>query len=492
MSGGRNRGDERASQSRESGPHLWEEISDWLCAQIQDGALRDGEKLPSIRSIARRFGVSISTAQRAFDQLERSGLIRSVPRSGCFAVAPGKRISGYDFSGVDVRVNMAVASMLADAARPDKRMLGSAVLGANLAPESLLRRCMAAVIRDEASLCAFCPPPGNLELRKQIAGQMIRRGVVCGPDDIVITAGDTVAMELALTATGKPQDRVIVEEPTYFGILQAIEHVGMRAVPIRICPREGIDLDILGKALREGSYAAIFLNPSLHNPSGFVMPAPRRKALAAMAARAGVTIIEDDVFYDLIPLASRPPAIKSHDAANVIYCSSFTKTIAPGFRVGWCVPGRQKEAMLAQMFGRNLSVSSLPQAVLAEFLRRGYDEQHLLLLRSHCEEANRQFATLLEMHFPPGLGYRPPAGGFVHWIDMPEAVDMDRFHALVKQAGIVIADGSIFSATGGSARGLRICITRRLDPSLKALIAQVGACAIAAFKHPARDEARAV
>lgn len=470
----------------DSGARLWRVVSDRLGAQIRAGTLRDGEKLPSIRKLADRFGVSISTVQRGLADLERAGCVRGVPRSGYFVVASAAPLHGFEFAGVDVRVDMAVASMLADAARPDMRMLGSAVLGASLAPEALLRRCMSALARNEdAALSAFSPPPGSLDLRKQIAGQMIRRGVVCGPDDIVITAGDTVAMELGLMATGKPQDRVIVEDPTYFGILQAIEHVGMRAVAIPTLESDGIDLAVVEAALRDGRYAAIFLNPTLQNPGGFVMPAHRRSALAHLAARAGVTIIEDDVFYDLVPDAHRTAAIKSYDPANVIYCSSFTKTLAPGFRVGWCVPGRHREAMLAQMFGRNLSVSSLPQAVLAEFLRRGYEMDHLARLRACFQEAADGLEALLAAHFPPGIGYRRPVGGFVHWIELPEAVDIALFHELAKRAGIVIADGSIFSASGATANWLRICLTRKLDPSLKALIAQVGACAVAAWKRPA-------
>ncbi|NJM32728.1 MAG: PLP-dependent aminotransferase family protein, partial [Limnobacter sp.] len=203
---------------------------------------------------------------------------------------------------------------------------------------------------------------------------MIRRGVMCSPNDIVITAGDTVALELGLLATGKPNDRVIVEDPTYFGILQAIEQVGMRAVPIQTCATRGINLAQVEKALKNGLYAAIFLNPTLQNPKGFVMPAHQRMLLAKMASQAGVTIIEDDVFFDLLNPVHQTPAIKSYAPHNVLYCSSFTKTLAPGFRVGWCVPGKHKEAILAQMFGRNLSVSNLPQLVLAEFLKRGYED----------------------------------------------------------------------------------------------------------------------
>lgn len=471
---------QNADQSKTKTSRLWEIVSTWLVEQISNGTLSNGEKLPSIRTLSNQFNVSVATVQRALDHLERMGMTQTIPRSGSFVVSPLNTEKAYDFAGVDVRVDKAVASMLADAARPETHTLGSAVLGQRLAPETLLKRCIAAVARNEEAVSAFSPPPGSLALRKQIAGIMMRRGVLCGPDDIVVTAGDTVAMELGLMATGKALDRVIVEDPTYFGILQAIEHVGMRAVPIKTCPIEGIDLEIVQEALNNGPYAAIFLNPTLQNPLGFVMPTHRRMKLAEMAAKAGVTIIEDDVFFDLLAPVHQPPAVKSFDPENVIYCSSFTKTIAPGFRIGWCLPGKHKEAVLAQMFGRNLSVSSLPQKVLTEFMRRGYAEEHLVNLRQNLSQSSKKLAAMLDKAFPSDIVYHPPVAGFVHWITLPSSVDMDRFHHLIKQAHIVIANGQIFSALNGSTHGVRICLADGFSEKTQRLIAEIGACAIEA------------
>lgn len=468
------------AQTATKAARLWEVVSTWLIEQISNGTLSDGERLPSIRTLSRQFKVSVSTVQRALDHLERMGMAQTIPRSGCFVVSPSTTEKTYDFTGVDVRVDKLVALMLADAARPETYTLGSAVLGQRLSPDALLKRCVAAVAREEEGVSTFSPPPGCLDLRKQIAGMMMSRGVLCAPDDVVVTAGDTVAMELGLMATGRAGDRVIVEDPTYFGILQAIEHVGMRAVPIKTCPVEGIDLEIVERALNNGPYAAVFLNPTLQNPLGFVMPVYRRRKLVEMAAQAGVTVIEDDVFFDHLWPEQQVPAVKSFDQENVVYCSSFTKTIAPGFRVGWCIPGKHKEAILAQMFGRNLSVSSLPQQVLATFMRRGYTDDHIVNLRQHLSVSGKKLADTVNDAFPSGTVYQPPVAGFVHWITLPDSVDMKRFHHLVKQGQIVIADGQIFSARNAAEHGVRICLADGFSEKTRLLIAEVGHCAIKA------------
>ncbi len=296
----------------------WRTVRNWLELQIESGAIRNGERLPSLRILAKQFRVSLATVQRALADLETTAAIRAVARKGYFASVAEGHSPAHDFSGVKARVDLDVVAMLASAASTGIVPLGSAVLDESLVPNALLKRCMGAIARQSYGSFPLYPPPGALELRKRIAGLMIERGVICTANDIVITGGDTVAMELSLRAMGRPGEQVIVEDPTYFGILQTIEQTGMRAVPIRTNPVSGIDLDHLSFALRSGPHAAIFLNPTLHNPLGFVMPESNRRALATLAQVSDVGIIEDDVFFDLLPESGRVRAIKFFGART--YC----------------------------------------------------------------------------------------------------------------------------------------------------------------------------
>lgn len=453
---------------------LWFKPRDWLLRQIDKGTLGQGERLPSLRDLSLLFGISLNTARRALDDLVDSARVIALPRSGYFVAEGVPAVSPLALEGVDVRVDHKVVAMMERARRGDLLPLASAVLSTALVPTELLGRSVLAVARAQGDGAGFIPPPGDLELRRRIAGLMVRRGVDCTAEDVLVTAGDTVAMELALLSMDRAGDRVIVEDPTYFGILQAIEHVGMRAVPIRV-GKDGIDLDQLAQILRKSQHAAIFLNPTLHNPCGFVMSEAARRRLVDLSAAAGVGIIEDDVFHDLVPEDRQVAPIKALAPGEVLYCSSFTKTLAPGYRVGWCLPGRRYAAMLAQMHGRNLSVSSLPQAVLAEFLRRGYYPEHIARLRASFARSATGLARFVSKHFPAGTRYEPPVGGFIHWLELPGRIDMDTFHCDAEALGIATARGDMFSPGEAGSQGLRLCLSGPLEPEItRALIALGG------------------
>ncbi|MDO5648783.1 PLP-dependent aminotransferase family protein [Paracoccus sp. (in: a-proteobacteria)] len=455
---------------------LWHTPRDWRLRQIEDGTLAPGDRLPSLRDLSCLFGISLNTARRAIDDLVDSAQVIALPRSGYFVADSNRTAPALALDGVDVRVDHKVVAMMEQARRGDLLPLASAVLSHSLVPTALLGRCMGAVARAQNSAAGFIPPPGDLELRRRIAGLMVLRGVDCTADDVLVTAGDTVAMELALLAVARPGDCVIVEDPTYFGILQAIEHVGMRAVPIRV-GADGIDLDQVARALRTRPPAAIFLNPTLHNPCGFVMSDASRRHLVALAKVAGVAIIEGDVFHDLLPEGQKVAPIKALAPGNVLYCSSFTKTVAPGYRVGWCLPGRHYPAVLAQMHGRNLSVSSLPQAVLAEFLRRDYHAAHVARLRGRFAQSSAGFARLVSAHFPAETRYHAPVGGFVHWVELPATIDMETFHRDAEALGIAIAKGDMFSLGAAGRHSLRFCLSGPLDSDVTRALMDLGALA---------------
>ncbi|WP_426201906.1 PLP-dependent aminotransferase family protein [Pseudomonas sp. TWP3-1] len=459
----------------------WRIVKDWVIRQIESGEWAAESKLPSIRTLARLFETSITTVQRALADLEADAYVSTIPRVGYFVSASGqaKPASAFDFSGVTVNINHAVVAMLSQAASRTTASLSSAVLHSDLTPHVLLNKCLSVLAaKADNSLTGLVAPPGLPALRRRIAGLMLTRGVVCGPDEILVTSGDTIALELALEAVAPRGSTVAIETPTYYGILQTIERLGMRALPIRTHGEMGMDVDHLEEALKLKKVAVIFLNPTLQNPRGFIMPEATRARLSRVAREADVPIIEDDIFFDLVPEGERPRAIKSYDTSGqTIYCSSFSKTVAPGYRVGWCVAGKYRDAILAQMFSRNLAVSSLAQNVLNEFIGRGYMEEHCARLRAQLASLSTFVETLVRTDFPVGTVYVPPRGGFIHWIELPMHTDMAALTRLAHERGCHIAGSGIFFADGHPTTGLRICLGTTLSPGVLQILGVIAECA---------------
>jgi len=294
---------------------------------------------------------------------------------------------------------------------------------------------------------------------------------------VLITSGDTIALELALEAVAPKGATVAIETPTYYGILQTIERLGMRALPIATDTTNGINVDHLEEALKQKKVAVIFLNPTLQNPRGFIMPNEARARLSQLACAANVPIIEDDIFFDLVPDGATPRAIKSYDTTGqTIYCSSFSKTIAPGYRVGWCVPGKYRDAILAQMFSRNLAVSSIAQHVLNEFIGRGYMEEHCARLRTQLASVVDVVASLVKTDFPAGTGYIPPKGGFIHWLELPGDTDMAALEKLAGEQGCHVVGSSIFFPDRRASTGLRICLGTRVTVGVVKSLRRLGGC----------------
>ncbi|NBK37624.1 PLP-dependent aminotransferase family protein [Pseudomonas soli] len=457
----------------------WHTVNTWLLRQIDSGEWPTGTQLPSVRELARLFDSSLATVQRALAELEANAYVQATPRVGYFVAKGAAQVQGFDLASVSVNVNHAVVAMLAQAAGNGGLSLSSAVLHDELTPQVLLNKClMALASKADQPLAGLIAPPGLASLRRRIAGLMLQRGVACGPDEILVTSGDTVALELALEAVAQPGATVAIETPTYYGILQTIERLGMRALPMRTHAGSGMDLEHLAWALKRKKVDVIFLNPTLQNPRGFIMHDAARAELSRLAQAADVPIIEDDIFFDLVDEPQRPKAIKHYDTTGqTIYCSSFSKTVAPGYRVGWCVVGRYRDAILAQLFSRNLAVSSLAQRVLDEFIGRGYMEAHCAKLRGRLTAQAEVMEMLVRSDFPPGTRYVAPDGGFIHWLELPEGTDMAALRGLTAEQGCKVGDSGMFFADGECGTGLRVCLGRVITPEVMGGLRVLAACA---------------
>jgi DNA-binding transcriptional MocR family regulator len=450
---------------------LYERTARRLAALIDGGTFKPGDRLPSVRALARNERVSISTVLEAYRLLEDGGKIAARPKSGYYVQATnGARALEPRSShptGRPTKVSIAelVMMLIRDTRNPALIPLGAAIPDPSLLPTARLHAIAAGIARRHpARATAYEVPPGSTALRIQIARRALTAGVALAPEDIVITSGGQEAMHIALRAVCRPGDLVAIESPTYFGILQAIETLGLRAVEIPTHPRTGMDLGALATALDRNPIKACLVIPSFSNPLGSVMPVEAKQALVALCAKRDLPLIECDIYGELPHAGDRPPAAKAFDQKGlVLHYSSYSKVLDPGFRVGWIAPGRYRSAVEREKLVTNIATATLPQLALAEFMAGASYERHLRHVRRVYARNVAAMAHAIATWFPPGTRVTRPTGGFVLWVELPAHVDSLALYERALRAGISVAPGPIFSAKQGYRNCIRLNAARFTD-----------------------------
>lgn len=443
---------------------LYESVADRISYLIDEGTFRPGDKIPSIRSLSQQFGVSINTIKQSYAFLEDRRLIEARPQSGYFVCARlpeipvDPEISDYVISPTEVSIDQLAQRILRDGMNPELLQLGVSLPDPESLPIERLSRMMSSELRrNPVQSVEYAIPPGNLRLRTQIAKRMLKAGCTLRPDEIVITTGCMEAVFLALQALCKPGDTVAVESPTFFNFMQLIEALGLRALEIPTSPTEGISLEALDYALEHNKVSACLVVTNYSNPLGCVMPDERKQALVELLAKYEVPLIEDDIHGDLSHSDERPGVARSYDRdGNVLLCSSFSKTLAPGYRVGWIAPGRFQPKIEALKMAVTVASASPTQMAVAEFLANGGYDRHLRKIRRDYHRKVAQMSEAIGRYFPEGTKVTRPKGSFSLWVEMPGQVDSLKLYRKAVQAGITIAPGPIFSASGKYGNCLRL------------------------------------
>lgn len=440
---------------------LYAKLSNDLEQLIRSGVYRTGEKLPSIRQLQADRSLSLATVTRALAELEARGLIEPKPRSGYY-VAFDRGLPEPNLQTHRMRPRKVPSPHLADdfvGASADKRMapLGGAVLSPSLLPlKHLSRLAREVAAKGERTFATYGPPSGALALRRQIAKRLLRIGVTVSADDVVVTSGCMNAIQLALLAATKPGDTVALESPTFFGFLQAVRDLGLYALEVPTDPKLGIDLESLEKALKKHDVKALIVTPTFQNPTGAAMPDEHKIALSALARRHEVTVIEDDVYGDL-PFTDKRPAPMTHFAdCDVIYCSSFSKTLAPGLRIGFIIPFRHLERVKRLKLSGTIASPALNQLVVAEFLKSGAYGRHLRGLRGRLKKQVTTLRQALAQHLPEGSEVTSPDGGFLLWVRLPPSVNTLALYAEMKRRRVSVLPGPLCAVDEKYANYLRI------------------------------------
>lgn len=441
---------------------LYEQIANDIERLIDRRTLQPGDRAPSVRHLSRQRGVSISTVTQAYLELEARGLLEARPRSGFYISMSRRRAIPAPACSAPLCDKTAVTSgsLISDFMRhlrnPDFVPLGCAVPFTGLFPMNQLQRLTAQMNRaaPERNI-QYEFPPGNRDLRRQLAARTLAWEHPLDQNDFVITAGCSDALTLSLRALTKPGDTVAIESPTYYGFLQAIENLGLMALEIPTESRAGADIDVIERFLIEGKTKVVMLSSNCSNPMGAIMPEENKRRLAALLKEHDATLIEDEIYGDVYFGAERPRPVKSFDVADrVVLCSSFSKTLVPGFRIGWVASHRLHERICELQFMSTVAASSLPQATVAAFLTGNRYDRHIQRLRRSFAAAVSRYSDAIAEFFPEGTCVSSPQGGFVIWVSLPEGADALRVFEEALEHKISIAPGPIFSPR----KGYRDCI----------------------------------
>ena len=436
---------------------LYEKLAETLREHIQQGLFQAGDKLPSVRQLSAEHGVSISTVQEAYRHLEMESLVEARAKSGYFAMAntPSYKLpetSRPPQRPSDVSQWQEVLDLLLST---EEKVQGAIQLQHAMpimdtpSLKPLLKKMVDLTRHNPQLSLPYGDVRGTPVLRKQIAKLAQASGCQLHPDDLVVTSGCQEALSVCLRAITEPGDIVAIESPSFYGSMQAIKGSNLKVMEIPTNPETGLSLEALELALDQWPIKAILLTPTCNNPMGYIMPEANKKRLYQLAQGYDIAIIEDDIYGDIAYQYPRPKTIKSFDEdGRVLLCSAFSKTLAPGLRVGWIAPGRYRDKVTHIKYVSSSMCPTLPQLAIADFIQSGGYDRHLRRVRLEYKQGRDSLIKALNKYFPADTCISFPEGGYLLWVELPKQLDAVKLARQSREVGINIAAGPIFSATG--------------------------------------------
>lgn len=449
---------------------------------IESGAFQPGQRLPSVRDTAAQEGVSISTAMQAFRCLEDKGLALAKPRAGYFVRKHRPRIA-LPLVGQPPAHSVPVEqrSRTDVIRRPGPQAIevnlgGTCPRDSQLFDEERVRVAVARAARvHRRTLVEYSNEAGTAALQNAVAQRALHLGCSLRGEDVVITSSCIHAISLCLMAVTRPGDVVALESPTFFGFLDLLESLNLRVVEIPSHPRTGLSLPALQLALDTQSIHAVLAVPTLSNPLGSIMPLADKKALVRLLSQHRVPLIEDVVFNDLMASDERRRAVKAFDPdGSVMVCGSFSKTLAPGMRLGWVEAGRWKEQVATLKRVQGSATNEVMEQALADLLTQSAYESQMRRLSATMKARLQEARRLVRAHFPKGTRVSDPPAGYTLWVELPVALNSMRLLEVAAKEGITFGPGRLFSATDRYDHCLRLSFSGAWGEAEKAGLIRLG------------------
>jgi DNA-binding transcriptional MocR family regulator len=440
-------------------------LADEIQDNISKGVFTSGERLPSLRKLHNQLGLSVSTIHQAYIELEKRGRIEAREKSGFYVKAlqnnplrtpaPKKLVT----KPCRVLINDLADNIISDFQQDDKLQLGAAIASKELMPLKQLSRIIKSMPADELQhyMSNYDLSAGSLELREELSKRMLGLACSISSKDIITTNGCLDAVALCLRAVANPGDTILVESPVFHCFLQLIEDLNFYVLEIPGCSEKGMNPEAFEKAIISNKIKACLLNSNFQNPLGSVLSKESKIAILHVAGKHNIPIIEDDIYGDLFFEGKRPVTFKSLDRKGmVLYCSSFSKTLAPGFRTGWAIPGIYKERVMRMKLNTVISNSGINQAVIAKFIKTGAFDRHLRQLRNKIKNQTSAIAIAVSKYFPDDTQISFPRGGMFIWVVLNNKINSMEVYQKAYQKNISILPGIICSSSDRYKNCLRI------------------------------------
>ncbi|MBL1221105.1 PLP-dependent aminotransferase family protein [Chryseobacterium sp. L7] len=459
---------------------IYTEIADGIASQIRNGLLKAGDKLPSVRMMCQEHQVSMNTAKRVFLELESQSLIESKPQSGYFVSRlmsvklPLPEISRPSLIANNDEPDELISRVYENMGKKGLTFFSIGIPSGDLLPQAKLKKEIINATRElKDGGTEYEELQGNLKLRRMIAVRSLQWGGNLNENDLVTTNGGMNALSFCLMALGKPGDTIAIESPCYPGILQLANGLGLNVLELPTHPTTGIEIEALRKVIPQINLCLLI--PNFNSPLGSCMPDENKKEIVKLLAEHHIPLIEDDVYGDLYFGSSRPKCCKSFDkTGNVLYCSSISKTLAPGYRVGWIAPGRYKDKIMKLKLLHSTSSISIVNEAVANFLKSGRYEKHLQQMRRALQNNYQNYVQTIADYFPEGTKTSRPQGGLSLWVEFDKKIRTTELYDLAIKQNISIAPGRMFTLQDQFENCMRLCIGLPWTEETRQCLQQVG------------------
>ncbi len=454
---------------------LYQQIAEHIKTQISNGRLPANSRLPTVRKMAATLGVTRLTVQNAYGELQADGWIEATVGRGTFVSPAVQRITMLPSIGQYLTPDNAINDMIELDQVVGVRSMALAIPDSSLFPIEELWKEIGNLRSQAHDLMCYGPILGDAALRVEVVQMVAELGITAVPEDLLITSGALQAVSLATQAITEPGDNVLVDAPTFLGMLNVLK--AQRLNPIHIpYDEDGPDLEAFEHALRTQKPRFYYTIPNFHNPTGYCMSGERRQAVLQLTRQYNCMILEDDIYGQLAYDEPALPSFKSQDTYHqVIYVSGFSKVLMPGLRVGYLVmPPRLRTRLQSLRRATDLCSPIFVQRALANFLRQGGLKQHLKRVLPIYRDRRNTLMSAMRENMPPSVTWSYPAGGYSSWVTLPRYFATGELYRQALQQGFAFTPGEAYQINDASHEFMRLCFANQSSAGIRAGVTLLG------------------
>jgi 2-aminoadipate transaminase len=334
------------------------------------------------------------------------------------------------------------------AGNPNLINLAAGLPSTECVPKADLKRAFDAALLEETDVAlGYHTPDGDYLLREKIAERFSRRGIQVTADDLVITTGCTQALHGMIRLLAQPGDIVACEAPAYYSTLEILGDLGVRVLPVPVRNAHGVDLDLVSALFERFRPRLFVICSTLSNPSGATLPNSVRRALVELCRKTGTQILEDEIYGDLSEIEGLLPIRSYDDGTTVSYVTSFSKTVAPGIRVGVCAAGPNTDRFALLKCQQDMHSATVCEVAFRKYLENSNFESHLKFLKKLNRQRRELACRVIKEHFPAETIVWTPEGGFLLWVEVPQHIDIEKAYDAALQQNVAFSRGTAFYTT---------------------------------------------